>query len=143
MRLLDNIGGQFRIDASQGPSSEREIELLLEFSSITVPNEYLDIIRLATEIEINVAKEAYIRIWGATGCTEMNEAYQIQKYIPNSLAIGDDEGGRALIYLNGSKGFGLYIIGFGNLDIEDAVFIAPTLKDLLINNIGIENLLNL
>ncbi|WP_106766533.1 1,3-beta-glucan synthase regulator [Paenibacillus faecalis] len=143
MRLLDNISEQFRIDASQGPSTEREIELLLEFSSITVPNDYLDIIRLATEIEISVAKEVYIRIWGATGCTEMNEAYQIQQYIPNSLAIGDDEGGRALIYLSGSKGFGLYIIGFGNLDIEDAVFIAPTLEDLLTKNIGIDNLLNL
>ena len=40
----------------------------------------------------------------------MNESYEIQDYIPNSLAVGDDEGGNALIYFEGAEGFGLYII---------------------------------
>lgn len=58
----------------------------------------------------------------------MNEAHDIQKYIPNSLAIGDDEGGMALLYIDGKEGFGLYTVGFGNLDIEETIKIAPSLK---------------
>ena len=30
-----------------------------------------------------------------------NMAYHIQKYIPNSLAIGDDECGNVVLYANG------------------------------------------
>ncbi|MHA7964452.1 SMI1/KNR4 family protein [Paenibacillus sp. CAU 1782] len=142
MKLLDQISDQFCIEVSQEPSSKSEIELLIVFSSIMVPKEYLNIITQATEIEINVAKKIYVRIWGAKGCTEMNEAYQIQHYIPNSLAIGDDEGGRVFIYLDGSNGFGLYLIGLGNLDVEDAIFIAPALADFLINNTGVEHIVN-
>ncbi|MGP3781155.1 hypothetical protein ACTWKC_12095 [Bacillus sp. 4A_MP3] len=54
----------------------------------------------------------------------MNESYEIQDYIPNSLAVGDDEGGNALIYFEGAEGFGLYIVGFGDLDPEEAVKVA-------------------
>ena len=68
---------------------------------LKVPYEFLEIIRERTEIEILVNKEKYIRIWGAVGCIEMNEAYHIQKYIPNSLAIGDDECGNVVLYANG------------------------------------------
>ena len=68
----------------------------------------------------------------------MNESYEIQDYIPNSLAVGDDEGGNALIYFEGAEGFGLYIVGFGDLDPEEAVKVASSLNDLLIQDTGIE-----
>ncbi|HCO7841668.1 TPA: SMI1/KNR4 family protein, partial [Escherichia coli] len=35
-------------------------------------------------------------------------------------------------------GFGLYLVGFGNLDLDDAVYIAPSLEALLIEEIGAE-----
>ena len=38
---------------------------------------------------------------GPKGCIEMNEAYDIQGFMLASLAIGDDEGGNALIYGKG------------------------------------------
>ena len=78
---------------------------------------------------------------GPIDCIEMNEAHDIQKYIPNSLAIGDDEGGMALLYIDGKEGFGLYTVGFGNLDIEETIKIAPSLKVLLIDCVGVEELL--
>lgn len=66
----------------------------------------------------------------------MNSAYEIQKYIPDSLAIGDDEGGQALLYMNGIQGFGLYLCGFGDLDPETAMFVAPTLNSFLVEGNG-------
>ncbi|WP_225365577.1 hypothetical protein [Serratia rubidaea] len=71
----------------------------------------------------------------------MNESYNFQKYIPHSLAIGDDEGGKALFYANGNNGFGLYIVGFGDLDINDAAFVSESLYKLLIDGEGVEKLI--
>ncbi|RYI28830.1 SMI1/KNR4 family protein [Bacillus infantis] len=141
MNILENISSGFTIDAKEAASKEEEIKEILEFSKISVPEEYIRIVRLASDIELNVDSEMYIRIWGASGCIEMNEAYEVQKYLPNSLAIGDDEGGGALIYLEGKDGFGIYYNRFADLDIDEAVKIAPSLTDLIVNNVGINILL--
>ncbi|MBY8914852.1 SMI1/KNR4 family protein [Bacillus sp. YC2] len=141
MTLLNKISSRFSVDAKEAAATEEEIKALTGFSSINVPSDYLDIVSEATEVEINVAGEKYIRIWSPAGCVDMNEAYEIQDYIPNSLAVGDDEGGNALIYFEGTEGFGLYIVGFGDLDADEAVKVAPSLNDLLIQDTGIEKLL--
>ena len=68
----------------------------------------------------------------------MNDAYEIQQYIPKSLAIGDDGHGNTLIYATGERGFGLYVIAFNDLDIDELQYVAGSLSDLLINNVGID-----
>lgn len=68
---------------------------------------------------------------------EMNEAYEIQENIPSSLAIADDEGGNALLYLDGYNGFGLYLIGFNDLDSDELQFVSYSLSDFLLKEIGI------
>ena len=70
----------------------------------------------------------------------MNKEYKFQKRIPGSLAIGDDEGGSALVYMRGEKGCGLYKVDFSVIEAEEAEFIAPTLKDFLIKGIGLNAL---
>ncbi|KKB73051.1 MULTISPECIES: SMI1/KNR4 family protein [Bacillus] len=141
MTVLGKISSRFSIDAQEAPANKEEIKSLVEFSPINVPPDYLDIVSEATEVEINVAGEKHIRIWSPAGCVEMNESYEIQDYIPDSLAVGDDEGGNALIFFEGKDGFGLYIVGFGDLDAEEAVKVAPSLNDLLIYDTGIEKIL--
>ena len=83
-----------------------------------------------------VNKEKYIRLWGAKGCIEMNDAYHIQQYIPESLAIGDDECSNALLYARGNRGFGVYIVSFGNLGIDEMVYIADSLEAFFVNKEG-------
>ncbi|WP_324824207.1 SMI1/KNR4 family protein [Sinanaerobacter sp. ZZT-01] len=136
MSILKDLSSSYRIN-SYGPASlENDIKELINFSQIEIPEDYLDLIREKTEIEINVGKEKYIRIWGANGCIEMNESYEIQENIPSSLAIADDEGGNALLYLNGNHGFGLYLIAFNNLDADELQFVSDSLSDLLSKEIG-------
>ena len=138
MSILQELSNKYRIDASKPASSDEEIKNLVEFSDINIPEDFLEVIRDLTEVEINVDGEKYIRIWGADGCIDMNEAYSIQDNIPNSLAIADDEGGNALIYTTGARGFGLYVIAFNDLDIDELQYVAGSLSDLLINNVGID-----
>ncbi len=140
MSILRNLHPGFVLAASESAATEDAIERLREFASVGVPEDYEDIVREATEPEIQLRDHIYIRVWSPDGCIEMNDAYEVQAAIPNSLAVGDDEGGRAFIYMTGSQGFGLYIVGFGALAVEEADFVAPSLKDLLTEGIGVENL---
>ncbi|MGH0515223.1 SMI1/KNR4 family protein [Bacillus cereus] len=142
MNILHNISDMYTIDNKEPPSKE-EIKALQHFSVIDVPTEYIEMIQLVSNVEINVNGQMYIRIWGASDCIEMNEAYKVQNYLLHSLAIGDDEGGGGLIYLQGKDGFGIYYNSFGNLDMEDAVKIAPSLTELLVNNVGVNILLDI
>lgn len=143
MSIIDQLNKNFTIVVSCIASRENEIDNLIKFASIKVPDEYLQLIREQTEIEISVENQKYIRIWGATGCIEMNEAYFIQKYIPSSLAIGDDEDGNAIIYAKGKDGFGVYVVAFNDLDVDEMIFIAQSLKEMLISAKGIEKLIEL
>jgi hypothetical protein len=138
--MITNISPRFRVDAQKAPSSEAQIRDLEAFSTIPLPSDYVELIREGTEYEISIDNGKYIRIWGAVGCVEMNTAYDIQGQLGKSLAIGDDEGGSALIILPLSQGVraGIYLIGFGCLDIEEGEFVAESLRDLLVNEDGID-----
>lgn len=143
MSIINELNEACRIDASNGASKEREIDNLIEFSSIDVPTEYLELIRERTEIEISIQNKKYIRLWGADGCIELNKEYYIQKYIPNSLAIGDDEDGNVILYAQGKNGFGIYVVAFNDLDISEMTFISESLKDMLVLMKGVDKLINL
>ncbi|OCQ51759.1 SMI1 / KNR4 family protein [Photorhabdus australis subsp. thailandensis] len=137
-----NLNSKYRLDAYKPASKCDDInEFKKHFYGFTIPDDYVSFISQLTEAEILVLGDSYIRIWGAIGCIEMNSEYNIQRYIKNSMAIGDDEGGKVIFYANGKNGFGLYKVGFGNLDIEDAEYIAPSLTEFLINGDGAENFL--
>lgn len=137
MSILKELSNKYRIDASKPASSNKEIEKLVKFSDINIPEDFLEVIRELTDVEINVNGEKYIRIWGAIGCIDMNEAYSIQDNIPNSLAIADDESGNALIYTTGEQGFGIYVIALNDLDIDELQYVAGSLSELLKDNIGV------
>lgn len=143
MDILSNLNHMFQIAAMENASDEASIAGLIKFSEITVPSEYLNLIRKHTELEFGVSDTGSIRIWGASGCVEMNEAYHIQKYIPGSLAIGDDEGGTAFLYATGREGFGLYAVAFNDLGIEEMKYISDSLVSLLVMGKGVQELANL
>ncbi|CAH02162.1 uncharacterized protein KLLA0_B05269g [Kluyveromyces lactis] len=138
---ISKLHENFKLEVKNAGSSDEEINTIRTiFSGKEIPEEYLCFISQVSEAEILVQGKSYIRIWGAEGCIEMNESYHIQKYIPNAIAIGDDEGGQVIFYATGDDGYGLYKVGFGNLDIEDAVFISNSLYDLLMKGNGTDNL---
>lgn len=59
------------------------------------------------------------------------------------MAIGVDEGGVALIYMQGKEGFGIYYSRFSDLDIEGVVKITTLLTELFVNEVGVDALLNI
>lgn len=138
MSILSEMSKLFKIATSDEKSSDAEINELIHYSKIDVPFEFIEIIKEKTELEILVNNEKYIRVWGARGCIEMNSAHHIQKYIPDSLAIGDDECSNAVLYANGSNGFGVYMVSFGDLDVNEMVYIADSLEAFFVKEEGID-----
>ena len=142
MDFFDEINKKYEIFINGEASSIDSIRKLKDFSPVQIPEEYFEIIRRKTEIEINIKDTNYIRIWSADSSIEMNTAYYILKYIPYSIAIGDDEGEYVFLYANGKEGFGLYIVEFGDLDVDEMKYISKSLKDLLLNGVGVDILVN-
>ena len=136
--ILNELSGLFKMVTSNIKSSDVEIDELIQFSKIDVPEEFIQIIKEKTELEIQVDDKKYIRIWGANGCIEMNAAYSIQKYIPNSLAIGDDECCNVMLYASGHEGFGVYMVSLSDLDVDEMVFIANSLEDFFVKGKGLD-----
>ncbi|MDP9918954.1 hypothetical protein J2W24_004623 [Variovorax boronicumulans] len=126
----------FRIDGAKSAATAAEIDGLRAAAAVPLPPDYLAVVTEMTEVELLVNGKKYLRIWGPKRCIEMNAAYQIQKHIPRSLAIGDDEGGMALVLMEGRTGNGLYMVDFSVLDASDATFLASTLGDLLFKGFG-------
>ncbi len=136
MSLLSNLHPKLKLATSRPRSSEEEIRALLEFSPIPVPEEYLSLVREGSELEIGVdlGDEGYwfIRIYGAATAIRMNEAYHVQRGLPQALAIGDNEGGEMLLQMPSANPPGIYHIPMSCLsDMEESTYIAANLKELL------------
>lgn len=136
--MLADISKRFRLDGQRPASSADEIATLRSASPVELPKDYVALIQEGTELEFAIDNRDYIRIWGASGCIEMNQAYNIGTSIPFSLAIGDNEGGAALIHIDQVDRPGIYLVSLGCLDFEEAKFIAPSLRAFLIDEVGIE-----
>lgn len=106
MGIIDRMDERLRMETRNEEESLEVLHRFVKVEGLKIPEEYINVIKEGSDMEISVDDEMYIRIWGAEGCVEMNEAYNIQAELPNSLAIGDDEGGSAIIYMKGKKGKG-------------------------------------
>lgn len=141
--FLANLHSSFSVGAKEPPSSEAELAELALFAKergLVVPDEYLELVREASEIELLVGANGCIRFWSAAGTVEMNQAYEVQRYLPDALAIGDDEGGKALAMMEGEQGPGLYRFPFSDPDRAEAVFIASSVRALLSQGVGVARL---
>lgn len=136
--MLNRILSSWHTLASGPPAGATDVRSVQEYSG-AVPADYLELVKEATEIELRHASGQYMRIWGPAGCIEMDEGYSIRRQIPGALPIGDDGGGRVILHQSGKQGFGLYHVGYGNLDGDDAIWIAANLTDFLTRCVGIES----
>lgn len=137
--MLENLNGRLRIHAADIPASDTEIADLTD-TFPNAPREYLDLLRLVTELELQIDGDGYLRIWAPSGVFEMRGAYNIDVRMPSALPIGDDGGGRVVLYMDGPAGFGLYLSGYGDVDPESAVWLSGSLRSLLVDGRGLEKI---
>lgn len=135
--MLDIIDSSFKLLAKGAPATQEQINAAVEYFG-SLPQEFIDLAREATEVELQHLNGQYVRIWGPLGSIDMDEGYGIRLRIPDAIPIGDDGGGHVLFFSHGKQGDGLYHVGYGNLDLDDAIWIADTLGSFVVNAKGIE-----
>ena len=122
----------------QGRASERELDdLVARYPHI--PPEYVELVSDATEIELEWQGRQYLRVWNPEGCIDMDAGYGFSERIEGAIPVGDNGGGRALVYLEGERGWGLYLVGYGAIDRSEAKWVAASLSNLLGTGEGIES----
>lgn len=143
MSLFNSLDARFELAAGNGPALDVDVERLVHFArshGCELPEDYKTMLRERTEVELVVEGVGCIRFWAPDGVFEMDEAYEFSDSVPNAVAIGDDEGGMALLLMHGEAGFGLYRLSLSDRDPAEAVFVAPSLDALLRNGVGVDRL---
>jgi hypothetical protein len=92
------------------------------------PEALAELMQEATELELSY-RGRYLRLYGPSHCIEMDEAYSISVRIPGAIAIGDNGGGEAIVFLPGK---GIHRTGYGALDPDEVQFVAGSLEELLV-----------
>jgi hypothetical protein len=136
--MMDKIDSSFKVLAKGPPATNEQLSALTRHFGNT-PKEYVAFVFEATEIELQHRNGQYVRIWGPAGCVTMDQGYGIRQRIPSAIPIGDDGGGHVIFYANGKRGSGLYHVSYGNLDVDDAIWIAPSLVELIGKATGIDS----
>lgn len=142
MSILDKLYGGIKVVSAHERSTIVDINELLLFSPIGLPDEYVELSLLGSFIEILISDKSYICLWGANKCILMNDEYKVQSDIPLALAIGDDGGGGALFYVDGFDGVGVYHMRYEDMDMDEATYISESLSALLTKGIGLDVLIS-
>ncbi len=114
------------------PASDSAIETLRRWLGRDLPSLYLALLREANGVELGVHDERgdCLCLWSATEIPELNAAYSIQRWLPETLAIGSD-GGDDAILLDMSKAMDPEVwpvirVGFGALARDEFFVQAPS-----------------
>ena len=119
----------FRI--TQPPASAAEIQELLAAVG-PLPSEYLNLLAASNGAELGIHDRDgdCLALWSVRDVLELNDAYEISKWLPALLAIGSDGGDDAIGFLrkNGSDPniWPLVRVGFGALSFDETKVIAQT-----------------
>jgi hypothetical protein len=135
--MLDHLESGAKVLASTPAASQDCLETLRE-RYVDIPEEYLRLMEKASELELSI-RGRYLRIWAPSGCIDQDEGYGISRRMPGAILIGDNGGGRVLFYWDGPKGHGLYSAGYGDLDPDDARWVACTLEAVLCEGHGVQD----
>ena len=75
------------------PASEDDIASLIASSLISLPAEYLDLLRMSNGGTASLSGyPSYVRIWPALRADEYNRDYEVQKWLPGFIGFGDNGG---------------------------------------------------
>jgi len=100
--------------------TEAENELGIKF-----PEEY----RLILTSSDGLFANDLVKLYSTEEIAERNSTFEIAKYLPGYLMIGDDSGGYGVFLDTGSSPSPVYMMGHGGLYLSDAIVLAPTLTD--------------
>jgi len=97
----------------------------------TLPGDYVEFLKLGNGGEGFVGASEYLILWGAEELVSMNEAYEVQKYVPGLLLFGSNGGGEAYGFDTRSPEWLVVRVPFVGMDWNLAQFVSTSFTALL------------
>ncbi len=121
-----------------GPAApDSSIQELLNTLGFSLPDEYLDFMRLANggEGELGIWPGWFI-LWAIENVVEWNKDYEVADRYPGFLAFGSNGGGEMLAFdLRNQEPFPVVALPHIGFDAEDAMFVAHSFHEF-VNHLG-------
>jgi cell wall assembly regulator SMI1 len=109
----------------QDPATDQQITEAENELGIKFPKEY----RLLLTSSNGLFANDLVNLYPTEEIAERNSTFEVARYLPGYIMIGDDSGGSGIFIDTVSSPSPVYQIGHGSLDLSDAVVLAPTLTD--------------
>jgi hypothetical protein len=115
-------------------SNSEAIKTIRAWAGGDLQDDYLDLLN-------RYGGEVYagnVFLYGVDDIVERNETFQVQKYCPGFLAIGDDSGGRAIVIALGKVSGAVFLVDYGGLLMEDFTIVASDINNWIGNKFEID-----
>lgn len=125
--MLDRLHPEIRVLA-QRPGAAVAAVSSLRVRYAHFPDALAELMQEAAELELSY-RGRYLRLYGPSGCIDMDEAYAISVRIPGAIGIGDNGGGEAIVFLPGE---GIHRVSYGAIDPDEVQFVAGSFEEPLV-----------
>jgi SMI1 / KNR4 family (SUKH-1) len=105
------------------PASEAELSSLESRSGGQLPPDYKDLLRQTNGFSVSGG----LALYGCDEIEERNETWEVAKYCPGYVAVGDTGGGEVILLRKSDQS--VHIVGTGSMMPEDMREIGKTLND--------------
>jgi hypothetical protein len=140
--MLQSLNTRLKILTIQEIANSSEIESLKNHFNV-LPPDYINLVSTeGTEIEFQLDKSDYLRIWNPNGCIQMMDAYKMEKYIPLAFPFGDNGGGQFFAFFNEDKMNGIFKIDYGDIGTDNVIYIASNLEKIIVHGDGLDRIAN-
>lgn len=121
---------------NSNPPCNQQVMVSLE-NSFPLPNDYKEFMSWSNGGEGNIGSN-YLSLWKIEDVMQLNNEYQIQKYLSEkSLAIGTDGGDNCIGFYLGESTT-LFLQPLGDLDLSENRFLSSSFTDLFIDWLRIQ-----
>jgi hypothetical protein len=123
-------------------ATEAQIARLTGWLGHDIPETYRDLLRRTNGAEAwwdadDGEGGGPLVLWSTEEIPELNEAYEIRRYLPGAVAIGSDGGEDAILLdttvSDEAEAWPVVRVGFGNLDRQDLTLQAKRFEDWVKN----------
>jgi len=87
---------------------------------LRLPEDYVAFLRVSDGAEGFIGDNSYVILWSSKELSSMNDAYEVQKYVPGLLIIGSSGGGEAYGFDTRGSAWPIVQVPFVGMDWGDA-----------------------
>jgi hypothetical protein len=115
------------------PATKDAISDLKRWAPVDLPKDYLDFLRVTDGGEGEFScYPGYVRVWPAATVIDFNEGYEIQKWLPEFIGIGDNGGCDFVAFdMRSGDPFPLKAFLFSSMDLAYAISVAENFSEFI------------